>query len=148
PDTPISPSGMRAQTASLAAQATGGGVLCYMVLILSPNNFDIFFNRFDDGGKVTSPPRLTQTANHTAHPQGVTQGRSTWVLWDEYNDQLAAASLNWQFLDEAGAPLLPVPFEDATPGWRPRAAVTGDALYAVQYGPDPSTNQIEGQIIT
>ncbi len=145
PDVQISPSGMRAQSPSIAMQETGGAVACYMV---SVNSFDIYCNRFDDGGNITASPMLTQTLAQSADPQVVTHGRTTWVLWDEINMTFGLATLNWQFLDESGAPINPQPFDDTVPGWLPHAAVTSDALYAVQYGPDPTSNALEGQVVT
>jgi hypothetical protein len=122
---------MRGSFPTVAAQATGGVVVCYQVRVAATND-EVFCSRLDDQGHVTATPQLSKTVYASQDPNVVTHGHSTWVIWDEATAS-GQQSLNWQFLDDSGTPILPMPNDTMTPGSRPHGAVGPDALYATQY---------------
>jgi hypothetical protein len=131
PDQQLSPAGLRGSFPSVARQATGGVVVCYQVRV-APTNDEVYCSRLDDDGHVTASPQLSMTAYASQDPTVVTHGHATWVVWDEATAG-GQQSLNWQFLDDSGTPILKMPYDTLTPGSRPHGAVGPDALYLTQY---------------
>ncbi|HZS39281.1 MAG TPA: hypothetical protein VFF06_20760, partial [Polyangia bacterium] len=133
PDEQLSPAGLRGSFPSVAQQATGGVVVCYQVRVTATND-DVYCSRLDDAGHVTASPQLSKTAYASQDPTVVTHGHSTWVVWDEAT-AAGEQTLNWQFLDDSGMPILATPYDNSgvSPGSRPHAAVGPDALYLTQY---------------
>jgi hypothetical protein len=137
PDLLLSDPATRGSFSSVAHQESGGFVVCHQQLVTSDNQ-EIVCHRLDEAGAETATVQLSDTLYPSQNPHVVTHGRRTWVLWDDHPNGSQTPSVVYQFLDEAGQPVLDRPkdsgAEIGSPGaWRPFGAVTGDALLFVQY---------------
>jgi hypothetical protein len=148
PDQMLSKSGMRGSFPSLAAQYNGGTVVCYQQLI-SGSNHDIFCTRLDPAGNVTNTAQLTKTASPSQSPHVIAHGKNTWVLWDDYLLSANEPNVEWQFLDETGAPIgMHKNDPQLSNGWRAHGLVTSDALYYIKFYGDPQTTAFTAHAVT
>ena len=149
-DLMLSAAGMRGSYPTVAAQDTGGVVVCYEQLVTASNQ-EIFCARLDGSG-VTNTQQLSSTPDPSQNPHAVAHGQNVWVLWDDYQPAASVPNVVWQFLDASGMPLLAAPRVDPdvnAGGWRGHGYYKeSDALYFVQYYGDPQTNAFSAQIVT
>jgi len=122
---------------SVAHQESGGWLVCHQQLVTTDNQ-EVVCHRLDEAGAETGTVQLSDTLYPSQNPHVVTHGRRSWVLWDDHLGGAQTPSVVFQFLDEAGQPVLDRPkdtgAETGSPGgWRPFGVVTGDALLFVQY---------------
>lgn len=134
-DTRLSQPSVRGSFPSVAAQATGGAVVCYQQK-MSEENQDIFCSRIDEAGAVTNVSRITNNAFDSLNPRTISHGRFTWVVWDDRMQY--SPTVQWQFLNETGAPVLEKPKDTAIWGWRVGAAEGADGLYWMHFASDDS----------
>jgi hypothetical protein len=137
PDLLLSDPATRGSFPTVAHQESGGWVVCHQQLVTTDNQ-EIVCHRLDETGAETSMAQLSDTIYPSQNPHVVAHGHRTWVLWDDHPEGAQTPSVVYQFLDDAGQPVLERPkdtgAELGSPGaWRPFGVATGDALLFVQY---------------
>jgi hypothetical protein len=149
-DTMLSEMGVRGSFPTVAPQTNGGAIVCYEELV-QPTNQEVVCTRVDAAGQPTFTQKLTATATPSQNPHAVAHGHNTWVLWDDFITSPSVPNVQWQFLDETGAPILAQPRIDpdvAPSGWRAHGWVGPDALYFAQFYGDPGTGSFIAQVVT
>jgi hypothetical protein len=132
PETLVSGTQYEARFPALAPQLDGGAVICYELKV-SPGNDEIACTRVDDTLAITNTQQLSFTAADSLSPEVYAHGKYAWVLWDDHPTMANSPTVQFQFLDQTGTPLLAQPRDTGIQGWRAHGAEQSGALYISEY---------------
>jgi hypothetical protein len=139
--------GQRGSYPKVAAQYDGGAAVCYAEKETAATS-QVWCSRLDATGAVTQRVQVSSNYYDAMEPAVAAHGKYTWVAFVGHTGTNDPGTVAWQFLDEAGAPAAPSPYDTKIDyAIYPHLIHTDLALYELHYAMD-QPNHFEAEVLT